>query len=142
MSGWDEEVVNMITEPEIAQPTPKQKKTFDALISDNDALGMYMFMDSFGHDASSPEAGVKISLMHSFPKGQKGKYGAIVNELRKSGEGMFNDYLSGLRASIDGQDDEGIGELCSELSEDVIQKLADSLTNEESKYFEETQSTQ
>jgi len=125
------------TEPSYETYTPDQKSYFDQLIEKQDALGMYVFMESFGHDASSPSAGVKVSLLHSFPKGKKGEYGAIVNGLKAQGQQVFDDLLTGLQAAISNMDDIGIGEAVEGLDGDTLQMLCSKLTNEENKYFEE-----
>lgn len=136
LSNENEGFEPIISSPGYGQYTADQKGFFDQLIESGDALGMYVFMESFGHDASSNDASVMVSLYHSFPHGEKGKYRRIVDGLRESGKAIFEDYLTGLQASIVNEDESGIREIIAELEADVVQALAARLTPEEAHYFE------
>ncbi len=123
LSNENEGFEPIINNPEIKSFSPEQKSYFDQLIEKGDALGMYVFRESFDvHDASSDSASVWISLMHSFERGSKGKYQSIVNEMSNKGLGIFTDYLSSIESNI-GTDDSAITELISELDEESIKLI-------------------
>jgi len=111
-------------EPLINNPTPQsysveQKQFFDQLIEKNDSVGMYLFSKSFDlGDGSGHGAGEWISLMHSFPKGQKGKMGDLVNKLKENGKNIIHTYLADLKAAFDSVDEAGIDEIVDELTPD------------------------
>lgn len=136
ISNQNEGFESLISEPVMGHPSVDQKNYFDQLIETNNALGMYCFLESFGNDASSPSASVKVSLMHSFPKGKKGTYQAIVSELKAKGDGLFTDLLMALKDAIQRGDDVAIGETIEGLDHDVIQLLCSKLNNEENNYFD------
>ena len=136
MSNENEGFEPLISSPSVGQPTADQKNYFDSFIERGEALEMYCFAESFGHDASSPSAAIWTSLYHSFPKGEKGKYQRIVDDLRRKGGEQFSDLLSGLEAAIHCQDDVGIGEIVEGLSGDAQLLLASRLTPEASHYFQ------
>lgn len=118
------------TAPEISGYSDDQKSYFDQLIEKGDDLGMYVFSQSFDlTDASSVSAGIWISLLHSFEKGTKGKYGAIVNALKDKGESIFSDYLSEIEANLGG-DDDAVKQLISELDDDTTKLIELKLNNE------------
>jgi len=88
------EPLNNVSEPSIENYNLEQKGYFDQLIEQNDGSGMYLLKKNLcGSDSTSKGAGVWISLMHSFPKGSKGKYGDLVNSLISSGECVVNNYI-------------------------------------------------
>jgi len=120
-----------ITEPEIAQVTEDQKAYFDQLIEAGDALGMYVFSQSFNiTDASSASAGLWVSLLHSFPKGKKGKYGKIVNDLKSTGDSIFEEYLDGFVNAINAGDDLAASQLIEELDTNTLGLLKDRIPSE------------
>jgi len=84
MSNENEGFEPLQTSPEITDFTGDQKSYFDQLIEKGDPLGMYVFSCSFDlTDASSAGATIWVSLLHSFEKGSKGKYQALVHHLIK-----------------------------------------------------------
>lgn len=118
------------TKPEMKTYTQDQKSYFDQMIEKGDALGMFIFSCAFDlTDASGDGAAIWISLLHSFEKGTKGKYGEIVKGLRRSGGDTFNIYLSTIEAKL-GIDDSGILELLEELDDNTIKILGDKIDNE------------
>ena len=137
LSNENEGFEPLVSEPKYGQPSAEQKNHLDYLIEHGDALGMYLFAQSFGNDASSPEASIWVSLTHSFPKGQKGKYGDIINELRSKGENQFNDLLIALTDAISAGDDIAIGEAVEGLDNDAIHALCRKLNAEQEQYFNE-----
>lgn len=120
LSNENEGFEPIVSSPALGQYTAQQKAYFDGLIEKNDALGMFVFQDSLcGSDASSPGASVYISLTHSFPKGEKGKYRQLVEMLVESGRAQFNDYLPSFEAMTQNDDVDGVRELLAELSQEA-----------------------
>lgn len=101
----------IVSSPEIRDFTADQKAFYDQLITENNSIGMYVFLRSI-------EEGAATSLYHSFPKGEKGRYQRIVDGLYKSGEASLREYTEQI---IDaGDDDLRIKELLLELPDDAI----------------------
>lgn len=118
------------TKPEMKTYTPDQKKYFDQLIENSDALGMYVFSCSFDlTDASSDGASIWISLLHSFEKGMKGRYGDIVKALRRSGFELIETYTASIEENL-GIDDSAVIELISELDSEAINIISGKINNE------------
>lgn len=137
LSNENEGFEPLISEPNIAEPTADQKGYFDQLIEQNDALGMYCFYRSFGNDASSPEAAIWVSLTHSFPKGQKGKYQAVVNELRSNGENQYIDIEVSITDALESGDDSALQEILGDLSDNVVALVESSLNSEQIHMYNE-----
>ena len=122
----------MNTEPTLKGFNSEQKNYFDQIIESSDALKMYVFSRSFNlTDASSPEASVWVSLLHSFEKGTKGKYQDLVNKLVREGEAIFDDYLYGVQRALQLNDDLQIKELFEELDNDGISLIKQKLNTEQ-----------
>lgn len=120
----------IVSAPDTGTYSAEQKTYLDQLIEKGDALGMHVFANSFDiTDASSASAGVWIGLTRSFERGQKGKYGTIINELRDKGQGIFADYLSEIEANLGG-DNDAVRELLSELEIDAINLIESKLPTE------------
>lgn len=130
LSNENEGFEPLVTTPNYAQYTATQKSYFDQLIEEGDALGMYCFMESFGHDASSADAAVKVALWHSFPKGQKGRFQRVIESLCESGKNQFVDIQNTIIDAIQRDDDLSVKEHIAELSDDVITMLKDSLSGD------------
>jgi len=91
---------------------------------------MYVFSCSFDlTDASSAGATIWVSLLHSFEKGSKGKYQALVNQLRSTGEGIFHDYLTIISDNLGG-DDIAVKEVIDELDAEAVKLIESKLTSE------------
>ena len=114
------------TEPELKEFTPDQKKYYDQLIEQSDALGMYVFEQSVRKDNES----IWAALYHSFPKGQKGKYQKIVNELTQKGANEFADIQAALVHYAQQNDDAGIQETFAELDSGATDAMLESLDME------------
>lgn len=82
----NEEVELVTTTPDLGQVTDQQKEFFDQLISDDEALEMYVLQRTLSSSEFS-------NLYHSFGKGEKGKYQRIVDELTTKGRGQFEEYI-------------------------------------------------
>lgn len=119
----------LVSSPDIGEITGDQKNYFDQLIEKNDALGMYVFYQSFDTcDATSKGASIWISLTHSFERGSKGKYQAIVNELIKKGQINFEEYLSEIERNI--EDVDAVQQLVSELDNETIKLIQSKISSE------------
>jgi phage recombination protein Bet len=111
------------TQPALHEPTPEQKEHFDHLIEAADALGMYMFSLAMREISDN----VWISLYHTFPKGQKGKYQKVVDELCARGFSILRDIVDGMRQAIAAGDDMAAKELTESLDKDALRFVAESL---------------
>jgi len=130
LSNENEGFEPIITSPKIIDFTADQKNYFDQMIEKSDALGMYVFSESFDlNDASSRGASIWTNLLHSFPQGQKGKYQTLVHELRINGESLFFDVLAEIEELI-GNDDCAMIELLNEF-DDATAKLIENKLNPE-----------
>ena len=129
LSNENEGFEPIITSPNITEFTAGQKEYFDQMIEKSDALGMYIFSMSFNlNDASGGGASIWTNLTHSFPKGEKGKYQKLVNELKANGESLFLDILNQLEDNIG--DDYAVIELLEELDDETIKVLESKLNPE------------
>jgi len=116
ISNENEGFTPIINNPEIRDYTADQKAFFDQLITNNDAIGMELFMSSL------PE-GVQISLYNSFEKGSKGKYQAIMEKLQASGRQQLIDCQIALEDAEQAQDDLAAKEVLAELSQDAVNAI-------------------
>lgn len=119
LSNQNEGFEPIQTTPSLNQPTPQQKEHFDSLIEKSDALGMYVFSLAM-RDISD---NLWISLYHTFPKGQKGKYQKAVDDLCERGQSAFTDIVDGLRQSAQDGDDLAAKELIDSLGPDILSAI-------------------
>lgn len=111
------------TTPNLASATPQQKEYFDGLIEKGDGLGMYVFHLAMREISDN----VWINLYHTFPKGHKGKYQKVVDELCEKGRSIMTDIATGLREAVASGDDMSAKELTDSLSPDALSVLAKEL---------------
>ncbi len=104
------------TTPSLAQPTPQQKEHFDALIEKGDALGMYVFHLAMREISDN----LWTNLYHTFPKGHKGKYQKVVDELCAKGQSIMMDIVDGLRQSLHSSDEIGVKELTDGMTDEIM----------------------
>lgn len=116
----NEEIILATSSPEIRDYSDAQKEFYDALISDNNALGMYVFQQT-------NESGINSNLYNSFEKGEVTKYKRIVDELYSKGASQFEDYLNRFRECQEIDDTDGIKELEAELSPEELELIKDRL---------------
>jgi recombination protein RecT len=129
----ENEGINFIeTSPEITKFTGEQKEYYDSLITNNDEMGMFVFSVTI-------EEGVWISLYHSFPKGDKGKYRDIVNALVKDGRELMDEFRNFLETSVEKDDDLAVKESIEELSQDVMAYAMKEVSTEVTEYVEALQ---
>jgi recombination protein RecT len=121
LSNDNEGFEPMISTPEIRQYSADQKNYFDSMISKNDSIGMYVFAQTIiGGDLTSAGADIWTGLQHSFPKGEKGKYQKMVEQLTDSGESQFIACLDALDAANKENDKFAALEILQDLSSDCI----------------------
>lgn len=99
------------TAPKLSEHTSEQKIYFDQLISNDDAIGMFLFQQSTKETTFN-------DLYHSFEKGTKGKYQAIVDGLTKKGRDDLGYYYKAFIGCAG--DDLGTAELISEVSIEAL----------------------
>ena len=93
---------------------------------------MYVFKETLcDGDASSQGASMWISLTKSFPKGEKGKYGKLVEILCEQGSKEFYDFLEFARDVINEEDKGGLEILMEDVGPDAFKLIEKNLTNEE-----------
>jgi len=97
------------TAPTLTQYTPEQKKHYDYLIAQSDAVEMYLF-------AQSIDEGQWESLYGSFEKGTKTKYKGIVSALYNEGQAMLNRIAQAVDEAAGRGDDTGVLENIQGLS--------------------------
>lgn len=115
------------TEPSLATITPDQKAYFDQLIEKSDAVGMYLFEMSMREQSEA----AWINLYHSFPKGSKGKYQKVVEQLCASGRSLLTDMADQVRIGIESNDDLAVKEIVENASQSEMDYITDQLSREE-----------
>ena len=114
------------TAPEIKEHSSEQKEYFDQLITNSDAIGMFLFQKSVDESTF-------IDLYHSFDKGSKGKYQRIVDALMKKGREDMGEYYHSFKKCAG--DDLGTTELIEELPKEAVEFIMDQVTLEESNFI-------
>ena len=122
MSNQNEGFEEIKTAPDLKDHNPEQKKYYDQLMQSNDALGMYVFMESL-------EFSVTSSLYHSFEKGTKGRYQRISDDLYKKGFEVFNRIFEGCLEACEKQDEYSFKELIEDLPQAVTSLLSERLNS-------------
>ena len=128
LSNQNEGFEPIATAPELSSFSDDQKKFFDQLISDSDALGMFVFSKTI-------DIPVFQSLYGSFEKGSKGKYKQIVSELVAKGGGILQEWMAAIEG-CSGDESVAIG-FVEEHSPDVVEYVRDQLTPEAQHFFNE-----
>ena len=113
----------ILTAPEIKEFTADQKAYFDQLIETANATEMAAFR-------SSLEEQVFTNLYHSFVKGTKGKYQAIVDDLAVNGLNQLREISDKLNDLAAANDDLGIAEIIGELSDNEMNVVNSFLTDD------------
>lgn len=118
------------TTPEINEYTPKQKEYYDQLISNSDALGMFVFRKTIDET-------IWTGLYHTFPRGEKGKYQAIVNNLESKGHDIYLDYQAAIEDALTLNDPVALSETTEGLSDDAIDLIKAGFSEEQSAIYSE-----
>jgi len=110
------------TAPELQSYNDEQKAYFDQLITEGNALEMYVFQQQ-------TDGGVFANLYNSFEKGTTVKYKRIVDGLTSDGAAQFRDCVEAVaQARVDGDEsaEEEIKVDCSEAAWEMICAKAES----------------
>ena len=106
----------LVSSPDLGQYTDEAKKYLDQLITDSDALEMYVLQ------RTTPNSEFN-NLYHSFEKGTKGKYQRIIDTLTADGKALFDRYEVDYDAAEKSGDEPGIEEIRLEVSETAFNLL-------------------
>lgn len=126
ISNENEGFEPLVTSPELGQYTAETKEYFDQLISKNDALNMFVLQCKLNDQGDT----AFTNLYHSFEKGQKGKYQAIVKELLDKGFSLVTDYREAMIQAIDSGDEMALLQLKEELSNDALEIVLRGMSHE------------
>lgn len=121
LSNNNEGFEPILSSPALGQYTADQKAYFDQLISTSDKMGMFLFTKSIDETTYA-------NLYHSFEKGQKGRYQAIVKQLAEEGAAMLRDIADSVADAADQGHDFGIVENLQGLTTDAVAYIKDRLT--------------
>jgi phage RecT family recombinase len=139
ISNENEGFEPMISTPEVTQFTGTQKGYFDQLITNSDGLGMYILAQTLiDGDVTGSGAHIWTSLLHSFPKGEKGKYSKIVSDLNSQGENQFVACLDAVKDACKENDSYAAVEVLSELTADCIKLLKKRAGEDVAGFIDET----
>ncbi len=124
LSNENEGFEPMISSPVITNYNAEQKNYFDQLIEKGDGLGMHVFAQILiDDDVCSSGANIWTNLHHSFPKGEKGKYRKLVDELCESGKSQFIACQDAIMEANKENDNYTALEILKDLSSDCIKLL-------------------
>lgn len=130
LSNENEGFEPLVSEPSMQNANAEQKNYFDQLIESSDALGMFTFQRTV-------DAQVFTNLYHSFPKGQKGKYQSLVDNLLKAGTDAFNETLDAILMAIDENDSVALQEAIDGVSDDALSLMTSKLNSEQIQIYTE-----
>jgi len=126
LSNSNEGFEPILTSPSLGEYTAETKEYFDQMITNRDALGMYVFQRTLNESNES----TFNNLYHSFEKGQKGKFQSIIKELTDKGFSIIVDIRESLSDAIERGDDLGISELIDDLDKDALSIVKDGMSIE------------
>lgn len=106
------------TAPELKDYNDEQKAYFDQLITDGNALDMYVFQQQ-------TDRGVFDNLYNSFEKGSITKYKRVVDGLTSDGFSQFTDYVNALSEARANGDEAAEEELKIECSDSAWEMISD-----------------
>lgn len=116
LSNDNEGYEPILSNPSLGEYTAELKEYFDQMITNQDAIGMFVLQCQLNEKSESTFA----NLYHSFEKGTKGKFQAIIKDLIAKGFSLITDIRIALGEAIDAQDDMAVIELLDGLSDDAI----------------------
>ncbi len=116
LSNDNEGFEPILSSPPLGQYTADQKTYFDQLITQGDAIGMFLF-------AQSVDEGLFTNLYHSFEKGQKGKYQGIVDRLTQEGAAKLLELTEAAQEQAANGHDLGIAETLQGLSDEAVEYI-------------------
>lgn len=120
------------TSPEVTKFTADQKGFYDQMIEEENAIGMFLFLDSITE-------GVQNNLYHSFASakgkkdGSKGKgyYQKIVDDLQQSGRAQLEDCKTEIAEAFKMDDEMGVGQLVTDLPKEGVEYILTQMSDEE-----------
>lgn len=130
LSNENEGFEPLITSPELRDYSPEQKKHFDWLLTESDAIGLHCFMCSL-------DEGVQIALNNSFEKGTITKYKQLVRDLSSKGFNQLVDIETVISESLVSGDDLAAKEVLDGLSQEAIDWLKNRNDREFSAWLDE-----
>lgn len=116
----NEEIIK--SAPEVKDFTLDQKEYYDQLITNSDAMGMYVFLTTIDET-------IKNNLYHSFEKGSKGKYQRLSDDLYRNGAAQITDCLTVIEENLGG-DDSAVIEIIEDMDKDTLKIIEDRLNPE------------
>lgn len=120
ISNENEGFEPMLSAPPLATFNAEQKAYFDGLITNSDALGMFVLQCTM-------DESMFTNLYNSFEKGSVTKYKRIVGDLLSKGASIVEDCATAIREGIEQGDDSAIAEIVDGMSSDAIGILRDRL---------------
>lgn len=120
----------MQTSPEINDYTSDQKIYFDQMLTNNDCLGLYLFVLTL-------DESVYLSLYHSFEQGKKGKYQRLVDSMIESGQKSFDETKMEVFDSIAQNDSFALSEALCDCDEQMIGLIKGEFNSEQLMVFRE-----
>lgn len=97
ISNQNEGFDPIVTSPNTGGYTAEEKAYFDQLIEKHDAVGMFLLAEE--HRVN--DDWVFVNLTHSFKRGEKGRYQALVNELVETGRSRMLDCVDAINNAAD-----------------------------------------
>lgn len=118
LSNENEGFEPILTSPSLGNYTADQKAYFDQLISTSDKVGMFLFTKSI-------DEATYTNLYHSFEKGQKGRYQAVVKSLTEEGAAILRDVTDAVIEAAEQGHHLAILEVLEGLPADAIEYVKD-----------------
>lgn len=123
LSNDNEGYEPILSNPSLGEYTAELKEYFDQMITNQDAIGMFVLQCKLNEKSES----TFTNLYHSFEKGSKGKFQAIIKELIAKGSSLVIDIRLALADAIEAHDDMAAVELMEGLSDDAISVIKDQM---------------
>ncbi|MAF43473.1 MAG: hypothetical protein CMI54_04790 [Parcubacteria group bacterium] len=116
----------------------EEKRIFDYLMKEGNAIGMYVFSKGFNtQDASSPSADAWVGLTNSFERGTKGRENEKLKKLMKDGESAIDCIVIEIKECVTKGDDVGVKENLEDLKPTIKEFIKNQLTTEEVLFLKE-----
>lgn len=135
LSNSNEGFEQILTSPNLGEYSAETKQYFDQLISAQNALGMFVLQVTLNEQSES----TFNNLYHSFERGQKGKYQAIIKELLEKGFGIVTDLRQAIMDAVNSGDDLALRQVVEDLEPDALEVVKKGLDYE---YVKEIDSIQ
>lgn len=116
ISNENEGFEPIIAAPNGSEVTSTDKEYFDKMIEDDDHLEMFAFQ-------KTTEPRLYTNLYHSFPKGEKGKWQRICDEMYIKGRDQFNEYVEIYGKASQNGDDAAMDEIALEVSATILEMI-------------------